>query len=124
VTAAGWIVLLVLAVCAALLVLAVRWFRTSDEEDARRGVELARRLGARPGRDAQGRDILELELEWRKFRLTRLWRKRGASTWVETPVEAPGFGFELQPRRALVVATIGDTLARQGEASVGERLAG
>lgn len=122
VTTAGYIVLVVLVALVGGLALIVRALRRGDEADARRRAELVARLGARPGRDSLGRDILELDREGRRVRLTRVPGKHVTRTWVETRVGAPGFGYDVQPRRAALVATIGDTLARSGDPAFDETI--
>ena len=84
--------------------------------------EMLARLGGRLGQDSMHRPVIEVTVEGREVRLTRVETSRSRRTWFEVRVSSGDLGFDVRPRRSQFVATLGPTLVVTGDAAFDGRL--
>lgn len=84
--------------------------------------ELLARLGGRLVEDATRRSVIEALVEDRAVRLVRVETSKSLTTRFEVQAPARDFGFDIQPRRSVFVATLGPTLVVTGDAGFDEQV--
>jgi len=116
------LVLAVLGVVAALVTLGILAARRGRERRVAAEAQLLARLGGRLSQDAMLRQVIEASVGNRDVRLTRVETSRSLVTWVQARVQAGDLGFDVRPRGAQFVATLGPTLVATGDDAFDENV--